>query len=48
VGVAPEEEDTDFDFSETMCTIHTELKDLNTQAADLAKQISENFRKLKI
>jgi type I restriction enzyme M protein len=48
VGVAPEEEDPDFDFGETMRTIHTELEDLNAQAADLAKKISENFKKLGI
>lgn len=48
VGVAPEEEDPDFDFGETMQTIHTELAYLNTQASDLAKKISENFKKLGI
>ena len=48
VGVAPEEEDPDFDFGETMRTIHAELEDLNAQAADLAKKISENFKKLGI
>ncbi|MFH1548251.1 MAG: N-6 DNA methylase, partial [Candidatus Omnitrophota bacterium] len=44
VGVAPEEEDPDFDFGETMRTIHLELEGLNKQAGDLAKKISENFR----
>ncbi|QQR66835.1 MAG: N-6 DNA methylase [Candidatus Brocadia sp.] len=48
VGVAPEEEDPDFDFGETMRNIHAELEDLNTQAGDLAKRISENFKKLGI
>jgi len=48
VGVAPEEEDPDFDFSETMRTIHAELEGLNEQSADLANKISENFKKLKI
>ncbi|MBU1754615.1 SAM-dependent methyltransferase [bacterium] len=48
VGVAPEEEDPDFDFGETMRTIHSELERLNTQAVDLAKKISENFRELGI
>jgi len=48
VGVAPEEEDPDFDFGETMRTIHVELEDLNTQAVDLTKKISENFKKLGI
>ncbi len=48
VGVAPEEEDPDFDFGETMRTIHTELEGLNNQAAELTKKISENFGKLGI
>ena len=48
VGVAPEEEDPDFDFGETMRTIHAELDGLNDQAADLAKQIDVNFKKLGI
>ncbi len=48
VGVAPEEEDPDFDFGETMRTIHAELESLNVQAAELAKQIDINFKKLKI
>lgn len=48
VGVAPEEEDPDFDFGETMRTVHAELEDLNSQAVDLAKKISEKFKKLKI
>lgn len=46
VGVAPEEEDPDFDFGETMRTIHTELENLNAKAAELAEKISGNFRKL--
>ena len=46
VGVAPEEEDPDFDFGETMRTIHNELEALNVQTNDLAKNISENFRNL--
>ena len=48
VGVAPEEEDPDFDFGETMRTIHAELEGLNAQASDLVKKISDNFRKLEI
>lgn len=48
VGVAPEEEDPDFDFGETMQAIHSELEELNTQAGDLAEKIQENFRKLGI
>ena len=48
VGVAPEEEDPDFDFGETMRSIHTELENLNKQALDLAKKIDENFKKMGI
>jgi type I restriction enzyme M protein len=48
VGVAPEEEDPDFDFGETMRTIHAELEVLNEQSSDLAKKINENFKKLGI
>ena len=48
VGVAPEEEDPDFDFGETMRTIHVELEVLNKQAAELANKISENYKKLEI
>lgn len=43
VGVAPQEEDEDFNFEETMRTIHAELSDLNTEAADLVIKIAENF-----
>ncbi len=43
VGVAPEEEDEDFDFEGTMREIHIELKDLNEEAAKLAKAIQANF-----
>ncbi|HEX9970707.1 MAG TPA: N-6 DNA methylase [bacterium] len=48
VGVAPEEEDPDFDFGETMRAIHAELEGLNEQAVGLAKKIGENFKKLRI
>ena len=48
VGVAPEEEDPDFDFEETMHTIHTELEGLNEQATNLANKISENFKRIQI
>jgi type I restriction enzyme M protein len=46
VGVAPEEGDPDFDFGETMRTIHSELADLNRAAAELAVKIQENFEEL--
>ena len=48
VGVAPEEIDPDFDFDETMKIIHSELEDLNAQSSELAKRISDNFKKLEI
>lgn len=48
VGVAPEEIDEDFDFEETMRTIHAELDGLNEEASELAKKISENFKGLEI
>ncbi|MDN3514501.1 MAG: SAM-dependent methyltransferase [Candidatus Brocadia sp.] len=48
VGVAPEEEDPDFDFGEAMRNIHAELEDLNAQAGNLAEKIQENFKKLGI
>jgi len=43
VGVAALEEDEDFDFEQTLRDIHTELKDLNKEATDLAAKIHENF-----
>jgi type I restriction enzyme M protein len=46
VGVAPPEEDEDFDFEQTIRDIHTELADLNKEAADLAAKIQENFEEL--
>lgn len=48
VGVAPEEEDPDFDFGEAMQAIHAELEALNVQASKLARNISENFKDLKL
>ncbi len=48
VGVAPEEEDPDFDFKEAMTAIHDELEELNIQANMLAQNISKNFKGLKI
>jgi len=48
VGVAPEEEDENFDFEESMRAIHAELKDLNTEAVQLAATIKKNFEELGI
>ena len=46
VGVAPEEEDEDFDFEETLRSIHMDLKGLNEEAAELAARIARNFEEL--
>ena len=48
VGVAPEEEDEDFDFATAMREIHAELRKLDAEAAVLAARIQENFEKLGI
>jgi len=48
VGVAPPEEDEDFNFDQTIRDIHTELADLNKEAAVLAAKIQENFGELGI
>lgn len=46
VGVAPEEEDENFDFEETLRDIHVEMKDLNAEAVKLAATIKKNFEEL--
>jgi hypothetical protein len=46
VGVAPEEEDGDFDFEEALRSIHIDLKGLTEEAAELAMRISRNFEEL--
>ncbi len=46
VGVAPEEEDEDFDFEEALRDIHLELAGLNEEASELAAQIQKNFEEL--
>jgi type I restriction enzyme M protein len=46
VGVAPSEDDEDFDFEQALLDIHTELRDLNGQAQDLGMRIQENFEEL--
>lgn len=46
VGVAPEEEDGDFDFEEVLREIHIELEGLNTEAVKLAAIIKKNFEGL--
>jgi type I restriction enzyme M protein len=46
VEVAPPEEDEDFDFEQTLRDIHTELTDLDKDAAALATRIHKNFEEL--
>ena len=46
MGVAPEAVDDDFDFEETLRTIHVELEDLNAEAVQLAAKIKKNFEEL--
>jgi type I restriction enzyme M protein len=48
VGVAPEEEDENFDFEEALREIHVELEDLNNEAMQLAATIKKNFLELGI
>ena len=48
VGVAPEEEDENFDFEEALREIHVELEDLNAEAMQLAATIKKNFEELGI
>ena len=46
VGVAPEEEDENFDFRESLRVIHEELEELNAEAATLAGTVKKNFETL--
>jgi type I restriction enzyme M protein len=46
VGVAPAEEEEDFDFEQTLRDIHIELADLNKEASELAAKIQDNFEEL--
>ena len=46
VGVAPPVEDQDFDFEQTVRDIHSELADLNKEAAELALTIQGEFEGL--
>lgn len=48
VGVAPPEEDDDFDFEKALREIHIELAELNKEAEELARTIQENFEELGI
>jgi type I restriction enzyme M protein len=46
VGVAPEEEDGNFDFEDALHDIHVELEGLNAEAVQLAATIKRNFEQL--
>ena len=46
VGVAPEEEDEDFDFVEVLRDIHIEIDGLNAEAMELTVAIKKNFEEL--
>jgi type I restriction enzyme M protein len=46
VGVAPAEQDEDFDFEATLRDIHVELASLHEEAAELAAKIQVNFEGL--
>ena len=46
VGVAPEEEDEDFDFEEALRSVHIDLKGLNAEAAELAARVARNLEDL--
>ena len=48
VGVAPEGEDENFDFEETLREIHLELEELNAESVGLAQRIKKNFEELGI
>lgn len=46
VGVAPPEEDEDFDFEQTLRDIHAELAELNEEAAGLAERVQRNLKQM--
>jgi type I restriction enzyme M protein len=48
IGVAPQEEDEDFDFEETLRDIHIELTSLTEEATQLSKAIERSFEELGI
>ena len=48
VGVAPDEEDENFDFEAELRDIHAEFEELNREAVALAATISRNFQELGI
>ena len=46
VGVAPDEEDEDFDFEEALRSLHIDLQGLNEEATALTARIARNFEEL--
>jgi hypothetical protein len=48
VGIAPEEDNENFDFEEALRDIHVGLEDLNAEAVQLAATIKKNFEELGI
>ena len=46
VGVAPEDEDEEFDFQDSLRSIHIDLQELNKEATELAARIARNFEEL--
>ena len=46
VGLAPEEEDEDFDFGEALREMHVELRELNAESAVLAARIQRSVEVL--
>jgi type I restriction enzyme M protein len=46
VGVAPEEQDEEFDFEEALRAIHIDLIGLNKEAVELAARIARSFEEL--
>ncbi len=45
-GIAPAEEDEDFDFEEEVRSIHIDLKGINNEATALAPRIARNSQAL--
>jgi type I restriction enzyme M protein len=46
VGVTPKEEDPDFDFEETIKTVHSEIDSLNKESEKLMKKIMNNLKNI--
>ena len=48
VGIAPDDEEEDFDFAQTLRNIHAELDDLDAESVTLAAKIRRNFKALRV